>query len=155
LDSALVQSLEELREVGLLLPALLRTLKYGEQEDDDQTDHHPEGEVLVDLVHARPDSIHRLKGRCGASDAVEGGDVGQVAVKPVVVEAVADNEHVGNREAHVIDGDVYLTPAALVEEHARPHAPGPAHLEHPLQRVERQTRVDDVVDKEDVTVGDV
>src|SRR5262245_50970156 len=96
-----------------------------------------------------------LKGRYGASDAVEGGDVGQVAVKPVVVEAVADNEHVGNRESHVIDGDVYLTPAALVEKHARPHASGPARLEHPLQRVERQTRVDDVVDNEDLTVGDV
>src|SRR5215510_3453526 len=95
------------------------------------------------------------KGRCGASDAVEGGDVGQVAVKPVVVEAVADNEHVGDRESHVIDEDIYLTPAALVEKHARPHASGPARLEHPLQRVERQTRVDDVVDDEDVTVGDV
>src|SRR4029453_19368645 len=60
--------------------------------------------------------------RCGASDAGEHGDVGQVAVKPVVVEAVAHDEHVGNPESDVVDPDVHLPPAALVQEHARAHA---------------------------------
>src|SRR2546425_42264 len=51
---ALIERLEKLGEVRLLLATLLRALEDGEQEDDDQADHHPERKVLVDLVHARP-----------------------------------------------------------------------------------------------------
>src|SRR2546430_1610390 len=54
LHAALVHRPEELGEVGLLLPALLRALEDGEQEDDDEPDHHPEREVLVHLIHPRP-----------------------------------------------------------------------------------------------------
>src|SRR5262245_20483287 len=95
------------------------------------------------------------KRRCGASDAVERGDVGQVAVKAVVVEAVAHDEYVGNRETDVVDPDVHLPPDDLVQEHARAHAAWSAVLERPLQGGERKARVDDVVDDEDVAIGDV
>ena len=50
-DAALLDGLQELREVRLLLPALLRALEDGEEQDDDEADHHPEGEILVDLIH--------------------------------------------------------------------------------------------------------
>src|SRR5258705_332113 len=63
--------------------------------------------------------------RSGASEAVERGDVGQVAVEPVVVQAVAHHEHVGDREADIVDRDVRQPPAALVEEHARAYAARP------------------------------
>src|SRR5262249_29367080 len=53
-DLALVDGLEELREVRLFLAALLRALENREQEDDDEADHHPEGKVLVDLIHTGP-----------------------------------------------------------------------------------------------------
>src|SRR5262249_18521596 len=93
--------------------------------------------------------------RCGASDAVEHGDVGQVAIQPVVVQAVAHDEHVGNRESDVVDPDVHLPTTALVQEHACAHAARPAGLQRPLQPGERQARVDDVVDDENVAIRDV
>jgi len=37
----------------LFLPVLLATLEDREQQDDNQAYHHPEGDVLVDPIHAR------------------------------------------------------------------------------------------------------
>src|SRR5713226_1985469 len=54
LHAPLVHGAQELGEVRLLLPALVRALEDGEQQDDDQADHHPEREILVHLVHPRP-----------------------------------------------------------------------------------------------------
>src|SRR3989475_262584 len=65
LDPTLIERLEELGEVRLFLAALLRPLEDGEQEDDDEADHHPQREVLVDLVHVRPDIIAPGRGDRG------------------------------------------------------------------------------------------
>src|SRR5205807_4707910 len=67
------------------------------------------------------------------SDALERRDVRQVAIEPVVVETVADHEHVRDREPDVIDGHLDLTPAGLVEQHARTHASRAPRLELPLE----------------------
>src|SRR5436190_1758307 len=50
-DAILLHRAEEFGEVRLLLPALLGPLEHGEEEDDDQADDHPEGEVFVNLVN--------------------------------------------------------------------------------------------------------
>jgi hypothetical protein len=52
-DPPLLDRLEEIREIGLFLAVLLGSLKDREQQDHDQADDHPEGEVLVDLIHAK------------------------------------------------------------------------------------------------------
>src|SRR5438094_133883 len=52
--ATLVHGLQELGEVGLLLATLLRALEDGEQQNDDETDHHPEREIFVHLIHPPP-----------------------------------------------------------------------------------------------------
>ena len=48
LDPALLDVLQELGEVRLGWLVLRQRPEHGEQEDDDEADHHPEGEVLVE-----------------------------------------------------------------------------------------------------------
>src|SRR5438874_8028810 len=50
-DATLLDRLQEFREVRRLLPPRLCVGKHSEEEDDDQADDHPQGEVFIDLVH--------------------------------------------------------------------------------------------------------
>ena len=50
--------LQEVREDDLP-PGRLVLLKELEQEDDDESDHHPEGEVLVERIHTGKHTIRR------------------------------------------------------------------------------------------------
>ena len=52
-DPSLLDGLQEFREVGRLLPTGLGVGEHGEEQDDDETDDHPESEVFVNLVHRR------------------------------------------------------------------------------------------------------
>src|SRR5918999_6182071 len=54
-----------------------------------------------------------LRRRAAVDRWLEHADVGQVAVALVVVEAIADDESVRNREADVVDGDLRQAPCGL------------------------------------------
>ena len=71
-----------------------------------------------------------------------------------VVEAVADDELVRDREADVVDRDVHEPPGGLVEERADPERARVLAAQVPEQVVERQPGVDDVLDEQDVAAVD-
>ncbi len=82
--------------------------------------------------------------------------VGQVSVALLEVEAVPHKELVGHREAHVADGQVIHEPAiGAVEERHRGEGAGVAKREGLAEVVERQARVDHVLDDQDVPAGDL
>jgi hypothetical protein len=82
--------------------------------------------------------------------------VGQVPVALLEVEAVPHEELVGHREAHVADGQVVHEPAiGAVEERHRGEGAGVAERECLAEVVERQARVDDVLDDQDVATRDL
>jgi hypothetical protein len=82
--------------------------------------------------------------------------VRQVPEPLVEVESVADEELVGNGEADVADGEVVdEAPVGPVEERRRRERPRRAEGERPHQVVQRQARVDHVLDEEDVPARDV
>ena len=96
---------------------------------------------------------HRLLVRrvdLGAQDAHEA----QVAVALAVVEPVADDELVGDLEAHVVHRDVHEAPRGLVEQGADPERGRALAAQVADEVVERQPGVDDVLDEQDVLVGD-
>jgi hypothetical protein len=83
-------------------------------------------------------------------------EVGQVAVPLVQVEAVADEELVGDGEANVPHRQVLDEPAIRpVEQGGGRERGGRAERERLAQVVERQARVDDVLDDDDVAPGDL
>src|SRR6266513_2936859 len=75
-------------------------------------------------VRPRPMGRRCTSGRfridLGAEDAHEA----EVAVQLAVVEAVAHDELVGDREADVVDRDLHEPPRGLVEQRADPKRPG-------------------------------
>jgi hypothetical protein len=74
----------------------------------------------------------------------------------VEVEAVADEELVRHREADVAHGEVvHEAPVRPVEQGHRRERRGLAERERPAQVVERQARVDHVLDDEHVAAGDL
>ena len=87
----------------------------------------------------------------GASAAtVDDADVREVAILFGVVEAVADDEPILDREADVLDLDVDLAPRGLAEEAGRAQRLRAARPQDVLQVGERQAGVDDVFDDDDV-----
>jgi hypothetical protein len=82
--------------------------------------------------------------------------VRQVAVALLEIEPVAHEQLVGDREAHVADGHV-LHEAAIraVEERHRGERGRVAQRERLAEVVERQARVDHVLDDQDVAAGDL
>ena len=83
-------------------------------------------------------------------------EVGQLPPPFLQVEAVADEELVGHDEADVAHRDVlHETPVRPVEEGDGVDGARPPELERPHEVVQRQPRVDDVLDHEHVTVEDV
>src|SRR3954447_9183495 len=71
-------------------------------------------------------------------------DEPQVPVELAIVEAVADHELVGDREARVVDIDLDESPRRLVEQRADPQRRGLLAAEVADEVVQRQARVDDV-----------
>jgi hypothetical protein len=82
--------------------------------------------------------------------------VGQIAVALLEIEPVAHEQLVGHREADVADRHV-LHQAAIgaVEKRHRGERGGVAERERLAEVVERQARVDDVLDDQDVAAGDL
>jgi hypothetical protein len=83
-------------------------------------------------------------------------EIRQIAVALLEIEAVAHEQLVGHREAHVADGHV-LDEAAIgaVEERYCGERGGVAKGECLAEVVERQARVDHVLDDQDVAAGDL
>src|SRR5581483_9401738 len=79
----------------------------------------------------------------------EHADVRQVPVALSEVEAVADDELVGNLEADPADRHVHLPPRRLRHQRHDLERGGLARLEVPDQVRKREARVDDVLDDED------
>jgi hypothetical protein len=76
-------------------------------------------------------------------------------VAAVQVEAVADEELVGRLEPHVTKRQVVAEPAVrAVEERRDREVGGSPERERLHQVVQRQARVDDVLDQDDVPSGD-
>src|SRR3990172_1624063 len=75
---------------------------------------------------------------------------GKVPVALGEVEAVADHEAVGNLEADVAAVDVALAPLRLGHERAHVERGRLARLERAQEVREREARVDDILDDEDV-----
>ena len=96
---------------------------------------------------------------CGARDKpsgpVDDAEVRKAPPAVVEVEAVADEELVGHREARVAEREV-VDEASIraVEECADREARGLAQLERLHEVVEGQARVDDVLDEKDVAARD-
>jgi hypothetical protein len=83
-------------------------------------------------------------------------EVGQVAVALVQVEAVADEELVGDGEADVAHGQVLdEAPIGAVEECGGGERSGGAERQRLAEVVEREAGVDDVLDDHDVASGDL
>jgi hypothetical protein len=82
--------------------------------------------------------------------------IGQVAVALLEIEAVPHEQLVGHREAHVADGHI-LHQAAIgaVEEGHGGQGGRVAERERLAEVVEREPRVDDVLDDEDVAARDL
>jgi hypothetical protein len=92
----------------------------------------------------------------GPDGEVEQPQVGQLPVALVQVEAVADEELVGDDEADVAHRQVVdEPPVGPVEQRDGGDRRGLAQLERPPQVVEREPGVDHVLDDEDVAVADV
>src|SRR5206468_7293762 len=81
--------------------------------------------------------------------------IGQIPVPLGEIEAVADHEAVRDLEAHVADVDLDLAPIRLRQQGADLEAGRRPGLEVPDEVGERQPRVDDVLDHEDVAPFDV
>src|SRR3989442_2762745 len=87
--------------------------------------------------------------RFGRPSGLDDGDVRQVAILLGEVEAVADDEPIGNLEADVLDLHVDLPPRRLTQQAGRPQRLWTARAEDILQIRERETGVDDVLDDDD------
>jgi hypothetical protein len=82
--------------------------------------------------------------------------VGQVAVTLLEVEPVAREQLVGHGEAHVADGHVLDQPAVgAVEQRYRGEGGRVAERKCLAEVVERQARIDDVLDDQDVAARDL
>ena len=102
-------------------------------------------------------AIHRTSDRRlrGLVDAgTQDAHVPKVTVELAVIEAVAHDELVRDREPDVVDGDVHEPAGRLVEQRADPERPRVLAAQVPEQVVERQARVDDVLDEQDVAAVD-
>src|ERR671917_775556 len=86
---------------------------------------------------------------------LHGVDVGKVAVGTGEVDAVPHDELVGHLEAHVLEVEIYLSARGLGEERADLQGGWLAREQGTPQVRERQPRVYDVLDDQDVTVCDV
>src|SRR5215217_3405232 len=102
----------------------------------------------------------RLKSASSASHFVhklvtQNGDVRQVPVPLRKIEAVADHVPVRDLEPDVPDGHLDLAAAVLHEQRADLQRRGVAGAEVPEQVRQREARIDDVLEDQDVAALDV
>src|SRR5918999_2239318 len=97
------------------------------------------------------------QGRVAAhrGQVVEGQQLPAAALVLVEVEAVADQEDVGDLEAHIGQGDVDDAPGAAVQQGADPQAGRAAGGEHAQQVGQGEAGVDDVLHHQHVGAGQV
>ncbi len=86
---------------------------------------------------------------------LEDADAGEVAVAFGEIEAVADDEFVGDFEADEVGGEVDFAAAFFIEEDAGADAGGFQFLDDVHDDGEGFAGVEDVVDEEDVAVGEI
>src|SRR5829696_8018518 len=94
------------------------------------------------------------KGRRAPASGVQDRHVGQVPVPLGVVEPVPDDEAVGDLEPHVAGAELHPAALGLREQRAHLERAGSARAEVAQQVLQRQARVDDVLDDEDVATLD-
>ena len=82
---------------------------------------------------------------------LDDGDMRERSIPAFVVETVADDEMVLDRESDILHAHVYLPARGLAQEAGRPHAAGTARHQNLAEIIQRQARVDDVFDDEHVT----
>ena len=81
--------------------------------------------------------------------------MGQIAVALSIVDAVADDEFIGDFEAHEVGHELDFAAAAFVEQYAGVKAGGVELLEHRDDDRKGFAGVEDVIDQQDVTVADI
>src|SRR5918998_3378546 len=96
-----------------------------------------------------------LKALGGENLFLENADVGEVSVGAGEVQAVADDELVGDLEAKVLDVEVHLAPGGLCEEGTDLQGSGFPRPERAHEVGEGQAGVYDVFDDENVAAGNV
>lgn len=104
--------------------------------------------------------MSRAPGRSGPLGGVleigfEDADAGEVAVAFGEIETVADDEFIGDGETHEVGLEFDLATTTFIEEHASADAGGVEFLDHGDDGGDGFAGVEDVVDEEDVAVGDV
>ena len=73
----------------------------------------------------------------------------------VVIEAIADDESVGDREPAIIGLDPHFLTADFAEQDSGPDAQGPSLAHRADECREGVTGVEDIIKKEDVSARDV
>lgn len=84
----------------------------------------------------------------------ENADVGKVTITLGKIEAVAHNELIRHFKPDIIDIDTGEATAGFIEHRAHLDAGHIAIAHHVQQVVQRQTRIDNVFDNQDVTAFD-
>src|ERR1700752_3665911 len=82
----------------------------------------------------------------GARTKMQNANVGQVAVALGVVQAVADDELIGNREAGVVGAHIGNAALRLVQEHDHANQLGLFLFKEPEQVVQREAGVENILD---------
>src|SRR4051812_48480921 len=150
---------------GRLLPAAAQGLQGQPDQrcDDDQREKRATEESIQTRPHPAgyltrvASTVFRSFGLRPFRDEirVEHAHVRQVSVALGEIEAVADHEPIRDLEAHVADGHVDLPALRFCQKRADLEARGLARLQIAHQIGQSQTRVDDVLDDEDVPALDI
>ena len=114
-------------------------------DEDDEGKRHPSPARALNLrlvVHVCPLEVPKLS--VGVDVRLQRANEGQVAVLFRVIQAVADDEFVGNVEAHVRHVDVDLRGGGFAQRGRDVNGGGTAPLQVGLQPGQRQTGIDDV-----------
>src|SRR6185436_7292612 len=110
------------------------------------------GGVVLSRSWARASCTSGWLTRCstGPRMLADDADVREIAVLLGVIESVAHDEVVLDREADVFHRHLNPAPRRLAQQTRRPQRLGVAHAEDVVQVVQRQAGVDDVFDDNDV-----
>src|SRR6478609_5622564 len=145
--------------------SLSKVVRGSSQRADGGDDGTPQGGAAFSLVNDQQDGgvpagvallgVDRTAPTSGVDVRGEGADDPQVAVLLRVVEAVADDELVGDVEADVLHVHLHLGRLRLAQQGADLHRGRVAGLEVGLDPGQGQPGVDDVLDDQHVAAGDV
>lgn len=82
-------------------------------------------------------------------------NIWQIAVTAVIVQAISDDERVGDFKPVVIDRDIYFAARWLAKKRRNPDRTGTPFQEEGLQLAERNACIDDIFDNQDITASDI